>query len=573
MSALEAAHRDSLDIAQSTPLRPIAEVAQALGVTDDELIPYGRVVAKLDAAAILRRLAGRPNGRYIDVTAITPTPLGEGKTLTTVGLSMALNALGKRTIGTIRQPSLGPVFGVKGGAAGGGKSQVLPMEALNLHLTGDNHAVALAHNLLAAVIDAHLTHGNVLGLDPMTIEWPRVVDVNDRALRQIVTGLGGSANGLPRETRFDIAVASELMAILGLSRDLAELRRRIGAIVVGATRDGRPVTAEDLQVAGAMAVLLKDALLPNLLQTTEQTPMIIHTGPFANIAHGNSSILGDLLGLKLADYVVTESGFAADMGFEKFMDLKCRAAGLLPDAAVLVCTVRGLKVHSGRYKVAPGRPLDPAIEREDIEAVTLGLANLEKQIQNVHQFGVPVVVAVNRFNSDTPAELETIRAGALRAGARAAAVSSLWADGSAGGLELARAVVDAAESGEAAPHFLYDLDLPAEEKIARIATQIYGADGVDYAPRARRQLARAREQGLDRLPICMAKTPLSLSDDASKKGRPTGFRITIREVRVYAGAGFLAPVAGEIMTMPGLPSRAAYQQIDIDADGRIVGLF
>jgi formate--tetrahydrofolate ligase len=573
MSALEAAHRDSLDIAQSTPLRPIAEVAQALGVTDDELIPYGRAVAKLDAAAILRRLAGRPNGRYIDVTAITPTPLGEGKTLTTVGLSMALNAIGKRTIGTIRQPSLGPVFGVKGGAAGGGKSQVLPMEALNLHLTGDNHAVALAHNLLAAVIDAHLTHGNALGLDPMSIEWPRVLDVNDRALRQIVTGLGGSANGLPRETRFDIAVASELMAILGLSRDLAELRRRIGAIVVGATRDGQPVTAEDLQAAGAMAVLLKDALLPNLLQTTEQTPMIIHTGPFANIAHGNSSILGDLLGLKLADYVVTESGFAADMGFEKFMDLKCRAAGLLPDAAVLVCTVRGLKVHSGRYKVAPGRPLDPAIEREDIEAVTLGLANLEKQIENVRQFGVPVVVAVNRFNSDTPAELETIRAGALRSGARAAAVSSLWAEGSAGGLELARAVVEAAESGEATPLFLYELDLPAEEKIALIATQIYGADGVDYTPRARRQLARAREQGLDRLPICMAKTPLSLSDDASKKGRPTGFRITIREVRVYAGAGFLAPVAGEIMTMPGLPSRAAYQQIDIDADGRIVGLF
>lgn len=569
----DAAQRSAIEIARSIPLRPIREIGEALGLTEAELIPYGRYAAKLDAPAIWERVRDRPSGRYVDVTAITPTPLGEGKTLTTVGLSMALNALGKCTIGTIRQPSLGPVFGVKGGAAGGGYSQVLPMEDINLHLTGDNHAVALAHNLLAAVIDAHLAHGNSLEIDPLSIGWPRVVDVNDRALRQVVVGLGGPENGLPRETRFDIAVASEVMAILGLSRDIRELRRRLGAIVVGATRAGRPVTADDLQAAGAMTVLLKDALLPNLLQTTEHTPMLVHTGPFANIAHGNSSILADLLGLKLAEYVVTESGFAADMGFEKFMDIKCRTSGLLPDAAVLVCTVRALKVHSGRYRVATGRPLDPALEREDVEAVALGLPNLEKQIENVCAFGVPVVVAVNRFVTDTPAEIELIRAAARRAGARDAQVSEVWAHGSAGGLDLARAVVAAAESGAAAPRFLYPLQAPIEEKIRTIATRLYGAAGVEYLPRARRQIARLTEQGLGGLPICMAKTPLSLSDDPSKKGRPTGFTLTIREVRAYAGAGFLAPIAGEIMTMPGLPSRAAYQQVDLDAEGQIVGLF
>ncbi|MGE3913707.1 MAG: formate--tetrahydrofolate ligase, partial [Chloroflexota bacterium] len=392
-------------------------------------------------AAILKRLTGRPNGRYVAVTAITPTPLGEGKTLTTIGLSMALNALGRRTVGTIRQPSLGPVFGVKGGAGGGGRSQVLPMETLNLHLTGDNHAVALAHNLLSAAIDAHLTHGNALDLDPLSVTWPRVVDVNDRALRQVVVGLGGAANGVPRETRFDIAVASEVMAILGLSRDLRELRRRLGAIQVGLTRAGKPVTAEQLQVAGAMAVLLKEALLPNLLQTSEHTPMLVHTGPFANIAHGNSSVLADLVGVKLADFVVTESGFGADMGFEKLMHIKGRVSGLQPDVAVVVCTVRALKVHSGRYKVAPGRPLDPRMEQEDTEAVRLGLVNLEKHIENVRSFGVPVVVAVNRFTTDAPAEIELIRTAALRAGALDAQVSEVWARGSEGGLDLARAVV------------------------------------------------------------------------------------------------------------------------------------
>ncbi|MCC7371477.1 MAG: formate--tetrahydrofolate ligase [Chloroflexi bacterium] len=571
--SLAAAHRSSLEIAQATPLQPIAEIAARLGVQDDELIPYGRHVAKLDAAAILRRLADRPNGRYVAVTAVTPTPLGEGKTLTTVGLSMALSALGKRTVGTIRQPSLGPVFGVKGGAAGGGHSQVLPMESLNLHLTGDNHAVALAHNLLAAAIDAHILHGNALGLDPLSISWPRVVDVNDRALRQIVVGLGGRENGVPRETRFDIAVASEVMAILGLSRDLRELRLRLGAIQVGVSRDGQPVTAEQLQVAGAMAVLLKDALQPNVLQTTEHTPMLVHTGPFANIAHGNSSVLADLLALKLADYVVTESGFGADMGFEKLMHLKGRASGVLPDVAVVVCTVRALKVHSGRFKVATGKPLDPGLEREDPQAVAEGMANLDKHIENVRRFGVPAVVAVNRFTSDFPSEIEAIRAGALRAGALDAQVSDVWAQGSAGGLDLARAVAKVADSGQSAPHFLYDLDASPEEKIRVVAREVYGAADVVFQPRARRQLAQYVEQGLGGLPVCMAKTPLSLSDDAAKKGRPTGFTVTIREVRAYTGAGFLTPVAGEIMTMPGLPTTAAYQQIDLDENGDVVGLF
>jgi formate--tetrahydrofolate ligase len=518
----------------------------------------------------------RPNGRYVDVTGITPTPLGEGKSLITIGLSMALNAIGKRTIGTIRQPSLGPVFGIKGGAAGGGYSQVLPMEEFNLHLTGDNHAVALAHNLLAAVVDAHLTHGNKLDLDPVSVTWPRVMDVNDRALRQIVVGLGGRENGQPRETRFDIAVASEVMAILSLSRDIFELRRRLGAITVGYTRDRRPVTAEDLKAAGAMTVLLKDAINPNLLQTTEHTPVLVHTGPFANIAHGNSGVLADLIGLKLADYVVTESGFGADMGFEKFMHIKCRASGLLPNAAVLVCTVRALKLSSGRFKVVPGKPLDAAMQAENLEAIAAGAPNLEKHIENVGRFGVPVVVAINRFATDTPAELELVRTIALRAGAADAQIADLWARGSAGGEDLARAVVTVAEAGpieERSQRFLYSLGAPIKEKIETVASQMYGADGVEYLPRAERQIRQYTEQGLGALPICMAKTPLSLSDDPNLKGRPTGFRITIREVRAYTGADFLCPIAGDIMTMPGLSSTAAVHQIDIDKQGETVGLF
>ena len=566
----------NLEIARSIPLQPIGEIAAGLGILDDELHLYGRHIAKLDGRRLWERVKDRPDGRYVAVTGITPTPLGEGKTLVTIGLSMALNAIGRRAIGTIRQPSLGPVFGIKGGGAGGGHSQVLPMEAFNLHLTGDNHAVALAHNLLAAVVDAHLAHGNALDIDPVSVTWPRVVDVNDRALRQVVIGLGGRENGLPRETRFDIAVASEVMAILSLSRDIFELRRRLGAITIGYTRDRRPVTAEDLRAAGAMTVLLKDALDPNLLQTTEHTPMLVHTGPFANIAHGNSSLLADRLGLKLADYIVTECGFGADMGFEKLMHLKCRSAGLVPDVAVVVCTARALKMHSGRFRVSPGKPLDAELQRENLEAIAAGAPNLEKQIENVGRFGVPVVVAVNRFATDTSAELELIRTIALRAGALDARVGDLWARGSAGGEDLARAVVAAADgsaSGRVRARFLYPLDAPIKQKIETVASQVYGADGVEYLPRAERQIRQYTAQGLGSLPICMAKTPLSLCDDPKLKGRPQGFRITIREVRAYTGAGFLCPIAGDIMTMPGLSSTAAVHQIDIDDHGEIVGLF
>ena len=566
----------NLDIARSVPLKPIEEIAAALGVESAEWRPYGRHIAKLDGRRLWERIQARPDGRYVAVTGITPTPLGEGKTLVTIGLSMALNAIGTRAIGTIRQPSLGPVFGIKGGAAGGGYSQVLPMEALNLHLTGDNHAVALAHNLLAAVVDAHLTHGNALDIDPVSVTWPRVVDVNDRALRQIVVGLGGRENGVPRESRFDIAVASEVMAILSLSRDIFDLRKRLGAIVVGDTHDRRPVTAEDLRAAGAMTVTLKDAIDPNLLQTTEHTPMLVHTGPFANIAHGNSSVLADRIGLKLADYVVTESGFGSDMGFEKLMHLKGRSSGRLPDVAVVVCTARALKMHSGRFTIATGQPLDPGLQREDLAAIEAGAPNLEAHIDIVRRFGVPAVVAINRFATDTTAELELIRAIALRAGAVDAQIADLWAHGSAGGEDLARAVVrvadDTARTG-VRPHVLYPLEASIAEKIEALAVHVYGADGVEYAPRAARQIRQYTDRGLGALPICMAKTPLSLSDDPKLKGRPRGFRISIREVRAYVGAGFLCPIAGDIMTMPGLSRAAAVHQIDIDDRGEIVGLF
>jgi formate--tetrahydrofolate ligase len=561
-----------LEIARSIPLQPIVEVAQQLGVLDDELGTYGRYIAKLDAPAILERLKDRPNGRYVDVTGITPTPLGEGKSLTTVGLSMALNHIGKRTIGTIRQPSMGPLFGIKGGAAGGGYSQVLPMESFNLHLTGDTHAVAMAHNLLAAAVDNHLMHGNELDLDSVTVTWPRVVDLNDRALRYVVVGLG-KGNGVPRETRFDIAVASEVMAILSLARDLHELRARLAAITIGFTRSKKPVTAGDLGVAGAMAVVLRDALQPNLLQTTEHTPMIVHTGPFGNIAHGNSSVLADLAGLKLADFVVTESGFGADMGFEKFMDIKCRAMGLLPDAAVIVCTVRALKMHSGRFRIVAGKPLDPKLKEEDLESVELGAVNLEKHIENVQRLGVPAVVAINRFDFDSSAELDLVKKIALRAGALDAQVSEVWEHGGPGGADLARAVVAAAESSTGSQRHLYPDELSIKDKIRTIATEMYGAGDVVFLPEAERQIRQYTALGLDKLPICMAKTQYSLSDNAALKGRPSGFDVTIREVRAYTGAGFLTPISGEIMTMPGLPTNAAYHTIDLDENGEIVGLF
>ena len=566
-----------LEIARSIKLEPIQSIAERLGVLSDELDPYGKYIGKIDAPSILKRLAGKPNGRYIDVTGITPTPLGEGKSLTTVGLSLALNQIGKRTIGTIRQPSLGPMFGIKGGAAGGGYSQVLPMESFNLHLTGDTHAVSLAHNLLAAVIDSHIYHGNQLQIDSVQVNWPRVVDLNDRALRRIVVALGGRDAGYPRETRFDIAVASEVMAVLALARDLKDLRERLAAITIGYTRQRKPITAGDLGVAGSMTVLLKDALLPNLLQTTEHTPMIIHTGPFGNIAHGNSSVLADLAGLKLADYVVTESGFGSDMGFEKFMDIKCRYAGVLPDAAVVVATVRALKMHSGKFRIVAGKPLDPGLAQEDLESVEKGAVNLQKHLENVRTLGVPAVVCINRFKTDTQAELDLVKKIAMEAGAYAAEVSEVWEFGGKGGTAMAEAVVSAAESKErvngAGPHQLYPLDMPIKDKITTIARTMYGADDVEFLPEANRQMRLYTELGWDKLPICVAKTQYSLSDNANLKGRPSGFNVVIREIRAYTGAGFLTPIAGEIMTMPGLPSQGAYQQIDLDEDGQVVGLF
>jgi formate--tetrahydrofolate ligase len=566
-----------LDIARSTALQPIRDIADRLGVTDDEFEPYGKYVGKIQAPAILERLQDRPNGRYIVVTGITPTPLGEGKTLTTVGLSMALDRLGKTAIGCLRQPSMGPLFGRKGGAAGGGYSQVLPMETVNLHLTGDAHAVMLAHNLLAAAVDNQFAHGNPLDLDPVSITWPRAVDVNDRALRRLLIGLGGAANGYPRETCFDSTAESEVMAALGLSRTLSELRQRLAAITIGFTRDRKPVTTGDIGVAGAMAVLLKDALLPNLLQTIEHTPMLVHTGPYGNVAVGSPSILADLAGLRLADYVVTETGFGTDMGLEKFIDIKSRATGVRPDAAVVVCTVRSLKMHSGGFHVAPGRPLDPRLLDENLSAIEAGAVNLEKHLENVRRFGLPAVVAINRFSPDTGRELALVRELALRAGAAHAEVVELWQQGSAGGAALARAVIDAAESGSAtssgAQEFVYPLEAPIKDKIHQIATDMYGADDVMYLPEADRQIRRFTDLGWDRLPVCMAKTQYSFSDDPGLRGRPRGFQLMVREVRACTGAGYLCVIAGEIMTMPGLPSRAAYQQIDLDDDGRIVGLF
>jgi len=561
----------NLEVAQRARLKPIAEIAAALGVEDDELELYGRYKAKV-ALSILQRLAPRPDGKYIDVTSITPTPLGEGKTTTTVGLAMALNRIGCRAIATIRQPSLGPTFGIKGGASGGGLAQVVPMEDLNLHLTGDVHAISLAHNLLAAMVDNSITHGNPLDIDPLTITWPRVVDVNDRALRKIVIGLGGRENGYPREAGFDISVASEAMAILGLTTSLRDLRARLGRIVVALDRRGQAVTAEQLRAAGAMAVLMRDAIKPTLLQTVENTPAFVHAGPFGNIATGNSSILADLIGLKLGDCVVTESGFGADMGLEKFVDIKCRTSGRAPDAVVLVCTVRALKMHSGRYKVVAGKPLDPGLLREDLAAVEAGCANLDKQIENVHAFGLPVVVAINVFDRDTPAEIELVRARAVAAGALGAYRSEVWAQGGAGAEELARAVL-AAAARPTPMRFLYPLDLPIRQKIEAIARTMYGADGVDYSAAAETQIARYTELGYGNLAVCVAKTHLSLSHDPTLLGRPRGFRVPVREVRASVGAGFLYPLLGEMRTMPGLPSEPNAWKVDLDGDGNVVGLF
>jgi formate--tetrahydrofolate ligase len=564
--------KSDLEIAQEATLKPISSIASDLGLLEDEVELYGKFKAKV-SLDVLERLKGKPSGKYVVVTGMTPTPLGEGKSLTTVGLAQALNRVGKRTIANIRQPSLGPVFGIKGGAAGGGYSQVVPMEDFNLHLTGDTHAVSMAHNLLAALIDNHLHHGNELGIDPLSISWPRVLDISDRALRNVIVGLGGRENGIPRETSFDIAVASEVMAILGLSTSLEDLRGRLERIIVGTSRERKPVTSGDLQAAGAMTVLLRDALKPNLLQTLEHTPVFVHTGPFGNIAHGNSSVVADQIGLKLADFVVTEAGFGSDMGFEKMVDIKCRHSGLRLDAAVIVATVRALKTHSGKYRIVAGRPLDPKLGEEDLEAVEQGMANLVKHIENVTKYGgLPAVVCINRFSYDSEAELELVRKASLAAGATGCEVSEVWEHGGAGGEALARALISACDQPNNFA-FVYDLDESIEDKINAIATKMYGADGIDVSPEARRQIRSYTDWGLGNLPVCIAKTQNSLSADSNKRGRPTNFRVNVREVRPAAGAGFLIAYLGEIRTMPGLPSEPASNRVDIDERGFVKGLF
>ena len=562
-----------LEIARSVTPRPIGDLAAELGLRPEELELYGPTKAKVTLAGVERVERERPRGKYVVVTAITPTPLGEGKTTTTVGLAQGLNRIGRRAAVAIRQPSLGPVFGIKGGAAGGGYSQIIPMEDFNLHLTGDIHAISAAHNLASAFLDNHLHHGNALGIDPFSIRWPRVVDISDRAIRKVIVGLGGKENGVPRESEYVITVASEVMAILALAHDLFDLRARLGRIVVATNREGKAVTTEDLGVAGAMTVLLRDAIKPNLLQTLEGGPAYVHCGPFANIAHGNSSILADRLALATSDIVVTEAGFGADMGAEKFFDIKCRASGLRPDAAVVVATIRALKMHGGVGRIVAGRPLDPALTTENVEAVRKGAANLAAQVGIVHSYGVPVVVAINAFPTDTAAEYAVVREVALAAGARDAVVTRNWAEGGKGAEALAAAVWDAAASGEADFRFLYPDEMSLRDKVETIATRVYGADGVDFAPAATKALAEYEALGYGHLPVCVAKTHLSLSHDPSLKGRPTGFRFPIRDVRLSAGAGFIYPLAGDMRTMPGLPSHPAGERIDIDADGNVVGLF
>ncbi|MCM8795427.1 MAG: formate--tetrahydrofolate ligase [Candidatus Omnitrophica bacterium] len=559
-----------IEIARRARKEPIEKIAAKLKVDKKYLIPYTRYIAKIDLG-ILEKIKDRKPGKYILVTAITPTPLGEGKTVTTIGLSMSLNRLGKLTSTCIRQPSLGPVFGIKGGAAGGGYAQILPMEDFNLHFTGDVHAVGLAHNLAAAFLDNSLFKGNPLDINPNKIFWRRVVDVNDRFLRNVKVGLGTRNDGMPRDTGFDITVASEIMAILALAQDLKDLRKRLGQIVMAETYAGKPVTAEDIKVAGSMAVLLKDAIKPNLIQTIENTPCFVHTGPFANIAHGNSSILADKIALALSDYVVTEAGFGADCGAEKFFDIKCRVSGFVPNVAVIVCSIRALKAHSGRFKITPGQPLDPGLKKENISAIEEGLGNLEKQIENVLIFGIPVVVAINRFAYDLDKEIDFVREKTKEFGAFDCCVSEVWAKGSKGGLELARSVINASNQ-KTNFNFLYPLDIPIKEKIRIIATRIYGAKDVEYSPLAEEKINIYTQRGYDRLPICMAKTHLSLSHDPSLKGRPRDFILPIKDIRVSCGAGFLYPLCGEISTMPGLPSHPLGEKIDIDEKGNIIGL-
>ncbi len=559
-----------LEIAQAAPILPILDVAKHAGLAEDDLEIYGKHKAKVHLN-VRERLAGRPNGKYIVVTAITPTPLGEGKTVTTIGLSQALHYTGRNVFTCLRQPSMGPTFGIKGGAAGGGYAQVIPMEDFNLHLTGDIHAIGAAHNLLAAAVDNCLYHGNPLNIDPYSIMLNRVVDINDRSLRKIALGLGTREDGVARTSGYDITVASEVMAILALSNGIEDLRVRLGRMVVAFAKDGSPITAEQLRVAGAMTVLLKDAIMPNLLQTLEQSPVFVHAGPFANIAHGNNSIVADQIALKLADYVVTESGFGADLGMEKFMDIKCRASGLAPDCVVLVCTVRALKMHGGAGSVVAGKPLPPELTRENLPALLKGCANLTKQVQNARKFGVPVVVAINHFDADTPAETALVREQAIEAGAVGAYSSKVWALGGEGGAELADAVAAACELPKSFK-MLYTNEATIKEKIETIATQIYGAGRVEYMAEAETKIKNFTKLGWGLLPICMAKTHLSLSHDPKLLGAPSGFTLPIRDVRASVGAGFLYPLCGEMRTMPGLGSHPAYESVDL-IDGKVVGLF
>jgi formyltetrahydrofolate synthetase len=614
-----------IDIAQAATLKPITQVAEELGLLPDEYDPYGKYIAKV-SPDVLKRLADVPDGKYVDVTAITPTPLGEGKTTTTVGLSQALGAhLGKRVITAIRQPSQGPTFGIKGGAAGGGYSQVIPMEDFNLHLTGDIHAITAANNLIAAAVETRMFHESYqsdealfgrlcpedkngkrsfskgmlgrlkkLGIDKTdpndlteeersrfarlninreTLTWRRATDTNDRLLRGITVGQGSAEKDFNLQTSFYITVASELMAVLALANSLQDMRERIGRIVLALDMDGNPVTTEDVGVAGAATVLMKDTIKPNLMQTLEGTPVFVHAGPFANIAHGNSSVMADMIGLKLADYVITESGFGSDMGMEKFFDIKCRNSGNIPDVVVLVATIRALKMHGGGPKVVAGAPLAPEYIEENLELVEKGLENLMAHIDNANYYGVSVVVAINRFHTDTDAELELVRKACMETGkVFDAVVTNHWEEGGEGAIELGKAVIKAAEQ-ETEFSFLYPLDIPIKEKIETIAKKIYGADGVDYSPEAEKQIEEYTRLGYDRVPICMAKTHLSLSHDPLLKGRPKGFRVPIRSVNASIGAGFLYPLLGTMSTMPGLPTRPAYYDIDIDMEtGQIVGL-
>ena len=560
----------ALEIARSATLRPIVDVAAGMGIGEDLLLPYGRHVAKVSLDAV-GALADRPRAKYVVVTAVTPTPLGEGKTTTTIGLAQGMSHIGRRATAAIRQSSMGPTFGIKGGAAGGGYSQAGPFEAFNLHLTGDMHAVTAAHNTLSAIVDNHLHHGNERDLDVHEISWRRVLDVNDRALRNIVIGLGTAQDGVPRQTGFDITAASEAMAVLALSTSLADMRRRLGAIVVGFDTSGEPVTAEDVRGAGAMAVIMRDALQPNLLQTLENTPALVHAGPFGNIAHGNSSIVADLIGMHAGEFLVTEAGFGADMGAERFFNIKCRTSGLVPDAAVVVTTVRALKLHSGRHRVVAGRPLPTAMLEENPEEVQLGAANLLAHLAIVRRHGVTPVVAINAMGGDFPSEHTAIRAIAASVGARAA-VCTHFENGGKGAIELAEAVVEAtAEPGEF--HMLYDDEASLRQKIEAVATEVYGADGVDYSAAAASQLDTYEQAGFGSFPVCIAKTHLSISSDPTLRGAPRGWRLPVREAKANVGAGFVSVISGDMRTMPGLSSSPAAERIDIDENGNVVGLY